>query len=179
MTHPSRLGGDAVPSVGLQSGHLHAHACRADGPSQGTYRAHDSRIGVMPAMASSMTTIATASGSTSRLESKSRDTNWEVKMTVSRLVAALFALSLISMSATASLSAPYQLGSCNVTQVATGPNNVCVPVRGKTATGVAPGTSHDACTIAKQNATANLLTGIPAVCGAYITCGAPCQTIKK
>ncbi len=100
-------------------------------------------------------------------------------MTVSRLVAALFALLLISISATASLSAPYQLGSCSVTQDATGANNVCVPYRGKTATGVAPGTSHQACTAAKQNARANLLAGILPACGAYINCGAPCQTIQK
>ncbi len=100
-------------------------------------------------------------------------------MTVSHLVSALFTLLLISISATASLSADYQLGSCNVAYDATGANNLCVPVRGKTANGVAPGNTHQACTVAKQNARANLLTGIPAVCGAYINCGAPCQTIQK
>lgn len=100
-------------------------------------------------------------------------------MTVSRLVSALFALSLISISATEALSADYQLGYCNVRYDATGQNNVCVPYRGKTASGVAPGNTHQACTVAKQNATANLLTGIPAACGNYINCGAPCQTIQK
>lgn len=100
-------------------------------------------------------------------------------MTVSRLVTALFALSLISISATVSLGADYQLGSCSVTQDATGLNDVCKPYRGKTATGVAPGTSHQACTVAKQHATINLLTGIPAACGAFVDCGAPCKTIKK
>ena len=100
-------------------------------------------------------------------------------MTVSHLFSALFALLLITASATVSVSAPYQLGSCNVRNDATGPDNVCVPVRGKTATGVAPGTSHEACTAAKLTARANLLAGIDPACGAYISCGKPCQTIQK
>lgn len=88
------------------------------------------------------------------------------------------ALLLITISATA-YAAPYQLGYCNVSMAATGPGNVCVPVRGKQASGIYPGTSHDACTAAKANARTNLLTGIPAACGAFILCGAPCTTIQK
>lgn len=88
------------------------------------------------------------------------------------------ALLLITVSATAH-AAPYQLGYCNVSMAATGPNNECVPVRGKQASGVAPGTSHQDCTTAKNNARTNLLSGIPAACGAYIQCGAPCTTIQK
>ena len=96
-------------------------------------------------------------------------------MNISRF---FFAFLLTTLSATA-YAAPYQLGYCNVTQDATGPNNQCIPVRGKQASGVFPGTSHDACTAAKANARTNLLTGIPASCGAYIQCGAPCTTIQK
>lgn len=70
----------------------------------------------------------------------------------------------------------YSLGSCSVRMNAPAP---CVDVRGKTATGVAPGCSHDNCTTAKANARANLLTGIPNACGAYIDCGAPCRCIQK
>lgn len=88
---------------------------------------------------------------------------------------------LLTMSATAA-ARPYQLGSCSVTQNASGNNNECVPVRGKTATGVAPvagQTVHDACTAAKGNARTNLLTGIPAGCGAFINCGDRCENIEK
>jgi hypothetical protein len=73
----------------------------------------------------------------------------------------------------------YQLGYCQVRSDATGPNNMCVPYRGKKASGVAPGTSHGACTAAKARARDNLLLGIPAVCGAFIDCGGPCRTIQK
>ncbi len=76
-------------------------------------------------------------------------------------------------------AAPYQLGYCSVAMDATGPGNVCVDVRGKRASGVYPGTQHQDCTNAKANARANLLTGIPAACGAYIGCGPPCRTIQK
>lgn len=90
----------------------------------------------------------------------------------------LLALFLIGLSASA-LAAPYQLGACSVSMAATGPNNVCVPFRGKTATGVAPGTQHNDCTLAKANARTNLLTGVPAACGAFIQCNDPCRTIQK
>lgn len=88
---------------------------------------------------------------------------------------------MFALLAASSLSyaAPYQLGYCSVSQDATGPGNECVPVRGKGASGVAPGTSHDDCTAAKRNARQNLLSGIPASCGAYIQCGNPCTTIQK
>jgi hypothetical protein len=70
----------------------------------------------------------------------------------------------------------YSLGYCSVALNAPAP---CVEVRGKQASGVAPGCEHDNCTTAKQNARANLLTGIPAACGAYIQCNDPCRCIQK
>lgn len=70
----------------------------------------------------------------------------------------------------------HSLGSCTVALNAPEP---CIPYRGKTATGVAPGCFHDDCTAAKQNARNNLLSGIPAQCGAYIQCNDPCRCIKK
>lgn len=91
----------------------------------------------------------------------------------------LAACCLTTLLASWASAAPYQLGECSVAQNATGTDNVCVDVRGKAATGVAPGDSHDACTAAKANARTNLLTGIPAACGAYIQCGNPCRTIQK
>lgn len=69
------------------------------------------------------------------------------------------------------------LGYCNVRQSA--PTDPCVNVRGKSASGIAAGCSHDNCTTAKRNATTNLLTGIPAGCANYIECGAPCSCITK
>mgnify|MGYP001768600413 CR=1 FL=1 len=86
---------------------------------------------------------------------------------------------IIGFVSSAAFSADYQLGSCSVTQAATGKDNVCVPYRGKTATGLEKGSSHEACTSAKANARTNLLTGIPAECGAFIDCGGPCRTIQK
>lgn len=71
----------------------------------------------------------------------------------------------------------YSLAYCSVRMNA--PEDPCGPVRGKRASGVAPGCSHDNCTAAKANARANLLTGIPAACGAYIDCGPPCRCIQK
>jgi hypothetical protein len=70
----------------------------------------------------------------------------------------------------------YSLGYCRVKLDAPAP---CVAYRGKQASGVAPGCEHDNCTAAKQNARANLLTGIPAACGAYIQCNDPCRCIQK
>jgi hypothetical protein len=73
-------------------------------------------------------------------------------------------------------NADYALGYCKVALNAPAP---CVAYRGKQASGVAPGCRHDDCTAAKANARANLLTGIPAACGAYIQCNDPCQCIQK
>jgi hypothetical protein len=70
----------------------------------------------------------------------------------------------------------YSLGYCRVALNAPAP---CVEHRGKTASGVAQGCQHDDCTAAKSNARANLLTGIPAPCGAYIQCNDPCRCIQK
>lgn len=70
----------------------------------------------------------------------------------------------------------YSLGYCKVKEDAPAP---CVGVRGKTASGVAPGCQHDNCTTAKANARTNLLTNIPSACGAYIDCGTPCRCIQK
>jgi hypothetical protein len=70
----------------------------------------------------------------------------------------------------------YSLGYCSVSTTAPPP---CEGVRGKRASGVAPGCQHDDCTAAKSNARANLLQGIPAQCGAYIDCGGPCRCIQK
>ena len=88
---------------------------------------------------------------------------------------------MFALLAASSLSyaAPYQLGYCSVSQNATGPGNVCVAERGKQASGIAPDTSHNDCTVAKSNARQNLLSGIPASCGAYIQCDNPCTTIQK
>ncbi|HEX6095268.1 MAG TPA: hypothetical protein VF432_03005 [Thermoanaerobaculia bacterium] len=72
--------------------------------------------------------------------------------------------------------ADYSLGYCNVALNAPAP---CVEYRGKAASGVAPGCQHDNCTTAKANARANLLTGIPPACGAYIQCNDPCRCIQK
>jgi hypothetical protein len=73
-------------------------------------------------------------------------------------------------------NADYSLGYCRVALNAPAP---CVAYRGKQASGVAPGCQHDNCTTAKSNARANLLTGIPAACGAYIQCNDPCRCIQK
>ena len=70
----------------------------------------------------------------------------------------------------------YKLGYCHVGLAAPAP---CVPYRGKKASGVALGTSHQSCTNAKVVARNNLLQGIPPACGAYIDCGPPCKTIRK
>lgn len=78
--------------------------------------------------------------------------------------------------ATMEMTRDYSLGYCNVALNAPDP---CVPYRGKTASGIAPGCTHDDCTAAKQNARTNLLAGIPAACGAYIQCNNPCRCIQK
>jgi hypothetical protein len=71
-------------------------------------------------------------------------------------------------------AAPYQLGTCVVSQSAPASCD-----RGKSATGVYPGTQHADCTNAKTNAARNLMSGIPANCGNYVTCTAPCRVIQK
>jgi hypothetical protein len=81
-----------------------------------------------------------------------------------------------AVSAPMSPNADYSLGYCRVALNAPAP---CVEYRGKQASGVAAGCQHDNCTTAKQNARANLLTGIPAACGAYIQCNDPCRCIQK
>lgn len=96
-------------------------------------------------------------------------------MKVSLYIVAL----LVSLGLSTANAAPYELGYCSVKADATGPGNVCVAVRGKKASGVSPGTQHQDCTAAKANARNNLLSGIPAACGAYITCGDPCRVIQK
>ena len=78
--------------------------------------------------------------------------------------------------AAAAAGRDYSLGYCKVALNAPAP---CVEFRGKEASGVFPGCTHDDCTAAKQNARANLLTGIPAQCGAYIQCNDPCRCIQK
>lgn len=100
-------------------------------------------------------------------------------MHILRLSALAFPFLMLSLT-TPALAANYQLGYCQVDQNA--PSATCGDVRGKRASGVNPEagfTVHTACTAAKANARANLLTGIPAVCGANISCGNPCQQIQK
>jgi hypothetical protein len=82
-----------------------------------------------------------------------------------------------SMQAEMAAGSDHSLGACSVRMNA--PVDSCGKVRGKTATGVAPGCQHANCTTAKENARRNLMTGIPAACGAYIDCGAPCRCIQK
>jgi len=98
------------------------------------------------------------------------------------MAAALAATCMINATMTHSpaSAAPYQLGSCNVTQQA--PKNPCQNVRGKRATGVHPGTEHQDCTDAKANARTNLvnsLKGNVQQCSHYIQCNNACRVIQK
>lgn len=98
--------------------------------------------------------------------------NWHQSMIRSGCAVALVLLAGSTISP--ALAKPFSLGSCSVTQTAPSP---CV--RGKTATGVAPGWNHDNCTTAKANAKKTLLSSMGGCTPNYVSCTDRCKNIEK
>ncbi|KGS08803.1 hypothetical protein [Burkholderia sp. ABCPW 111] len=71
-----------------------------------------------------------------------------------------------------------QEGRCSIKEGA--PADPCKADRGRSATGVAPGKSHDACTAAKKLARENLQRLVSnKTCMRYTDCNKPCKVIES
>ncbi|ABC36473.1 hypothetical protein [Burkholderia thailandensis] len=71
-----------------------------------------------------------------------------------------------------------QEGRCSIKESA--PADPCKADRGRTATGVYPGKSHEACTEAKKLARTNLEARVSnKACMAYTDCSKPCKVIES
>ncbi|AOJ80781.1 hypothetical protein WS86_09255 [Burkholderia savannae] len=71
-----------------------------------------------------------------------------------------------------------QEGRCSIQEGA--PADPCKADRGRSATGVVPGNSHDACTAAKKLARENLQRLVSnKTCMRYTDCNKPCKVIES
>ncbi len=103
-----------------------------------------------------------------------------VTRNAARLIrAAVFAgLASFAVAPAAHAAKISQQGQCSIKEGA--PADPCNAARGRTATGVYPGKSHEACTEAKKLARTNLAARVAnKACMAYTDCSKRCKVIES